>query len=186
MIFAVFSYVIFIVTISSCFKLSHQHPQFNLDQLIESQTLSDFPRPRQSNFNSQSGLPNPNWLSGFPRPRQNNFNFQSGLSNPNWLNPGQALVFATTTARPQDSIVFINNQPAVATMVPFIPSATTPSPEFLDCFGRCPTTSEFNPICASNRQQYGNEQKFNCARQCGAGKSNNYRNVRTRVTGNMV
>ncbi|XP_037825987.1 uncharacterized protein LOC119613981 [Lucilia sericata] len=53
-------------------------------------------------------------------------------------------------------------------MVPFIAAATTPTPQFLDCFSRCPTTSEFNPICASNREQYGNEQKFNCARQCGA------------------
>ncbi|CAD7003725.1 unnamed protein product [Ceratitis capitata] len=39
---------------------------------------------------------------------------------------------------------------------------------FLDCFGNCPTTSEYNPICASNQQQYQNPQKFDCARRCGA------------------
>ncbi|XP_065360697.1 uncharacterized protein LOC135954451 isoform X1 [Calliphora vicina] len=135
--------IIVIVIISSCFKFSYQQ---------------DFP------FNPFEPFPN------FQRPlRQNNFNTQSGLNNQNWLSPGQQLVFATTTSSPQDnSVVFVNNQPAVPTMVPFIPAATTPTPQFLDCFSRCPTTSEFNPICASNREQYGNEQKFNCARQCGA------------------
>lgn len=124
----------------------------------------------QFGFNQFGGF-GPNFRRPF---RQNNGNLNpqsSGLNNQNWLNPGQELLFATTTQAPvQNSIVFVNNQPAVPTMVPFIPAATTPTPQFLDCFSRCPTTSEFNPICASNREQYGNEQKFNCARQCGAGK----------------
>ncbi|XP_017470818.1 PREDICTED: uncharacterized protein LOC108362393 [Rhagoletis zephyria] len=106
--------------------------------------------------------------------------------------PGQPLIFSndgqqksgtttqttppstTTTTTTQlsssvanSNVVFVNNQPVIATMEPFI-AATTASPAFLRCFGSCPTTSEYNPICASNRQQYQNPQKFDCARRCGA------------------
>ncbi|XP_046808462.1 uncharacterized protein LOC111681106 [Lucilia cuprina] len=135
--------IIFIVIVCCCIQFSQQQfpPDFQFNQL---RPFGNF--PRQNNINSQG----------------------SGLNNQNWLGPGQQLVFATTTSAPGNSVVFVNNQPAVPTMVPFIAAATTPTPQFLDCFSRCPTTSEFNPICASNRQQYGNEQKFNCARQCGA------------------
>ncbi|KAI8120906.1 hypothetical protein CVS40_8004 [Lucilia cuprina] len=141
-IIIVFS-IIFIVIVCCCIQFSQQQfpPDFQFNQL---RPFGNF--PRQNNINSQG----------------------SGLNNQNWLGPGQQLVFATTTSAPGNSVVFVNNQPAVPTMVPFIAAATTPTPQFLDCFSRCPTTSEFNPICASNRQQYGNEQKFNCARQCGA------------------
>lgn len=103
--------------------------------------------------------------------RQNfnqNFERNSRLTNQDF---GQTPVFATTTAAPTTSarVVIVNNQPTVPTMVPFMERATTPTPQFLDCFSRCPTTSEFNPVCASNREQYGNEQKFICAQRCGAG-----------------
>ncbi|XP_053955653.1 uncharacterized protein LOC128861508 [Anastrepha ludens] len=97
--------------------------------------------------------------------------------------PGQPLIFSnegqqtpsqTTTPRTQQSsnigdsdVVFINNRPMVATMAPFT-ARTTASPQFLNCFGSCPTTSEYNPVCASNQQQYQNQQKFDCARRCGA------------------
>lgn len=66
--------------------------------------------------------------------------------------------------------VLLNNRPANPTLPPFIPRRTTPTPEYLRCLQNCPTTSEVNPVCASNREQYGNEQKFNCARNCGLGK----------------
>ncbi|XP_067645850.1 uncharacterized protein [Eurosta solidaginis] len=66
------------------------------------------------------------------------------------------------------NVVFINNRPMIATIAPFT-APTTSSPLFLNCFGNCPTTSEYNPICASNQQQYQNPQKFDCARLCGAG-----------------
>ncbi|XP_034482173.1 uncharacterized protein LOC117787690 [Drosophila innubila] len=94
--------------------------------------------------------------------------------------PGQDfLIFATTTsstptigtrptARSTGDFVLINNMPVLATMAPFVDAAPAPTPEFLDCYGRCPTTAEYNPICGSNRQLYLNEQKFNCARYCGA------------------
>ncbi|XP_075161000.1 uncharacterized protein LOC142233833 [Haematobia irritans] len=94
-----------------------------------------------------------------------------------WLLPGQELVFSTiesnqqnnglTSSTPSSSVI-VNNVPVNPTIVPFIPMATTSTPEFLECIRLCPTTSEYNPICASNRVVYGNEQKFNCAQSCGA------------------
>ncbi|KAL7733570.1 hypothetical protein ACLKA6_005037 [Drosophila palustris] len=96
--------------------------------------------------------------------------------------PGQDfLIFATTTSStptlatatrpttgPTGDYVLINNRPVIATMAPFMAAASAPTPQFLDCYGRCPTTAEYNPICGSDRQLYRNEQKFNCARFCGA------------------
>ncbi|KAH8408390.1 hypothetical protein KR215_004755 [Drosophila sulfurigaster] len=72
-----------------------------------------------------------------------------------------------TTARSTGDFVLVNNLPVVGTMAPFVTAASAPTPQFLDCFGRCPTTPEYNPICGSDRQLYLNEQKFNCARFCG-------------------
>ncbi|KAH8365488.1 hypothetical protein KR093_001274 [Drosophila rubida] len=74
---------------------------------------------------------------------------------------------AATTVRSTGDYVLVNNMPVVGTMAPFVTAASAPSPQYLDCFGRCPTTSEYNPICGSDRQLYLNEQKFNCARSCG-------------------
>ncbi|TDG45129.1 hypothetical protein AWZ03_008467 [Drosophila navojoa] len=72
------------------------------------------------------------------------------------------------TVRSTGDFVLVNNSPVVGTMTPFSTNAAAPTQAFIDCFGRCPTTPEYNPICASNRQLYLNEQKFNCARFCGA------------------
>lgn len=110
-----------------------------------------FPRPRQH----QSFPPNHNY--------NQNAVIGSRLNISKWVN--YPLVFATTTTAPTKKPEFDFIQPTT----PFILTATAPTPEFLDCFGHCPTTSEYNPICASNRQQYHNEQKFLCARHCGQG-----------------
>lgn len=93
------------------------------------------------------------------------------------------LVFATTqrssdegttqAPRPVGDWVLVNNQRTVATMAPFV-STAAPSQQYLQCFGSCPTTSEYNPICGSDMQLYQNEQKFNCARNCGAGEYCDY------------
>ncbi|KAL5290883.1 hypothetical protein ACFFRR_010337 [Megaselia abdita] len=65
----------------------------------------------------------------------------------------------TTTSRPTQS----------TTGFPGLSETTTnPPPGFFNCLQNCPTTPEYNPICGSNRVQYFNEQKFNCARRCGA------------------
>ncbi|KAH8349837.1 hypothetical protein KR084_007825 [Drosophila pseudotakahashii] len=79
---------------------------------------------------------------------------------------------ATTTLRPffsvrSPNLVLVNNVRIPGAITPFVP-APAPTQEFLNCFGSCPTTSQYSPICGSNMQQYMNEQKFNCARFCGA------------------
>ncbi|XP_013115640.1 uncharacterized protein LOC106093172 [Stomoxys calcitrans] len=117
----------------------------------------------------------------FPTFLQSRLN-PSLAKNSRWLPPGQQLVFSRnednveragseTTASPMGTTsnpVFVNNVPVIPTLAPFLPTVTTASPQHLECIRQCPTTSEYNPICASNRQMYGNEQKFNCARNCGA------------------
>lgn len=78
---------------------------------------------------------------------------------------------ALTTPRPifsaSSNLVLVNNVRIPGAITPFV-SAPAPNQEFLNCFGSCPTTSQYSPICGSNMQQYMNEQKFNCARFCGA------------------
>nr|BAA75687.1 protease inhibitor-like protein [Drosophila melanogaster] len=44
---------------------------------------------------------------------------------------------------------------------------TTQSPRYFACFHSCPATSEYNPICGSDNVNYYNENKFNCALNCG-------------------
>ncbi|EDW49897.1 GM14292 [Drosophila sechellia] len=65
------------------------------------------------------------------------------------------------------NLVLVNNVRIPGGLTPFVP-APPPTQEFLNCFGNCPTTSQYNPICGSNMQLYMNEEKFNCARFCGA------------------
>ncbi|KRK00654.1 uncharacterized protein LOC6532200 isoform X1 [Drosophila yakuba] len=48
--------------------------------------------------------------------------------------------------------------------------ATTQSPRYFACFHSCPATSEYNPICGSDNVNYYNENKFNCALNCGLGE----------------
>ena len=114
----------------------------------------------------QSGLDNKQ--QSFPS--HYNFNQNSvadNHSNPNkWVNG--PLVFATTTPASSTKPQVILGKD-IQTTVQFIPFATTPTPEFLECFIHCPTTSQYDPVCASNRQQYHNEQKFICAKRCGQG-----------------
>lgn len=81
---------------------------------------------------------------------------------------------AATTSIPisptSANLVLVNNVRIPGGLTPFVP-APAPTKEFLNCFGNCPTTSQYNPICGSNMQLYMNEEKFNCARFCGAGES---------------
>ncbi|XP_016957955.1 uncharacterized protein LOC108029960 isoform X1 [Drosophila biarmipes] len=47
------------------------------------------------------------------------------------------------------------------------PRPTTQPPRFYACLQSCPATSEYNPICGSDSVNYYNENKFNCALNCG-------------------
>ncbi|XP_070503495.1 uncharacterized protein [Chironomus tepperi] len=55
-------------------------------------------------------------------------------------------------------------------------STTTPAtnlneiPQHIqECIDECPrrTTSEYNPVCGTNQQTYDNQNKLNCASDCG-------------------
>ncbi|CAH2004590.1 unnamed protein product [Acanthoscelides obtectus] len=47
-------------------------------------------------------------------------------------------------------------------------NSVTSSPEFIRCLAECPSTSEYNPICASDMVSYNNPGKLRCAQRCGA------------------
>lgn len=40
---------------------------------------------------------------------------------------------------------------------------------FRNCLGGCQSTSQYNPVCGSDRQLYNNLGRLACANQCGAG-----------------
>ncbi|XP_020801635.1 uncharacterized protein LOC110178745 [Drosophila serrata] len=40
-------------------------------------------------------------------------------------------------------------------------------PRYLACLQMCPKTSEYNPICGSDNNNYYNQNIFNCAVRCG-------------------
>ncbi|RZF46572.1 hypothetical protein LSTR_LSTR002904 [Laodelphax striatellus] len=48
-------------------------------------------------------------------------------------------------------------------------STTTPrpSPEQTQCVSRCPASTEYNPVCGSNRMTYNNPGRLRCAASCG-------------------
>ncbi|XP_017028773.1 uncharacterized protein Kaz1-ORFB [Drosophila kikkawai] len=49
-------------------------------------------------------------------------------------------------------------------------TASTPAnqePRYLACLQTCPITSEYNPICGSDNNNYYNLNRFNCAVGCG-------------------
>lgn len=51
------------------------------------------------------------------------------------------------------------------------PTTTTQTPAVRRCIANCQVTSEYNPVCGSNRIMYQNRNYLNCARSCGVGKS---------------
>ncbi|XP_050308809.1 uncharacterized protein LOC126745129 [Anthonomus grandis grandis] len=62
-----------------------------------------------------------------------------------------------------------NRQPIVSTQRPLNSNAepgegTTPASI---CESRCPTTSQYNPVCGDNNVTYSNISRLNCAVRCG-------------------
>lgn len=43
-------------------------------------------------------------------------------------------------------------------------------PAILLCITACPVTSEYNPVCGSDRVTYNNPGRLACANMCGASK----------------
>lgn len=50
------------------------------------------------------------------------------------------------------------------------PETTTISQAVLDCIDNCISTPEFNPVCGTNDETYGNIGKLFCAKTCGVGQ----------------
>ncbi|XP_018318486.1 uncharacterized protein LOC112904279 [Agrilus planipennis] len=60
---------------------------------------------------------------------------------------------------------------------PAVPSATNfgqeqqqqqqQSSAFADCTRNCQTTSQYDPVCGSDRETYSNPERLACARKCG-------------------
>ncbi|XP_055844581.1 uncharacterized protein LOC129910985 [Episyrphus balteatus] len=87
-----------------------------------------------------------------------------------------SLLVVTVIARPQVwNIGFNPRQTSAPTQAPTVPNtsttapvqATTPSKAFYNCVSRCPSTSEYNPICGSDSVNYHNLGRLNCAAMCG-------------------
>lgn len=72
------------------------------------------------------------------------------------LPPGVEAAGGLITGAPVDS---------TSTWTP--PVTTTMSPEYLECFRKCNATSEFNPLCGSDGQDYSNQGRLDCAKGCG-------------------
>lgn len=84
---------------------------------------------------------------------------------------------------PQPTPNFVPSQPqftgtSVATATPTTvaggvttttarPAPTTGSPAYIQCLANCPTTSEYNPVCGTDRVSYNNRQRLDCANFCG-------------------
>ncbi|XP_028144644.1 uncharacterized protein LOC114338247 [Diabrotica virgifera virgifera] len=66
------------------------------------------------------------------------------------------------------SIQIPNNQlPVDNGVTPDGSTTTTASPAYTRCFANCRTTSEYNPVCGTDGNNYDNPQRLNCARSCG-------------------
>lgn len=114
--------------------------------------------------NNQFGQQNQNQFAQqnqFGQPNQNQF----GQQNNNFPNQGQFDQFGGQ----QQQQPFQNNNfgQQFTTTTPAPISSTTPTQAFFACMNRCPTTSQYNPVCGSDNTLYNNDQKLNCANICG-------------------
>ncbi|CAG4975331.1 unnamed protein product [Parnassius apollo] len=71
-------------------------------------------------------------------------------------------------------------EPEAAQVQPVSPSSSTPTEngqntqsesDLQECIRSCPVTSEYNPVCGSNRVTYSNPGRLLCAQECGVNVS---------------
>lgn len=113
------------------------------------QRFGERDRQRQQQFPGGFNANNQNPF--FPPNNQNNVNINSNINSNSNNNSNQQTIGSTTTAAPT--------------------TATTASPQYLNCLQNCPSTSEYNPICGSDSIDYHNSGRLSCAQRCGKSKS---------------
>ncbi|XP_045467292.1 insoluble matrix shell protein 4-like [Harmonia axyridis] len=89
----------------------------------------------------------------------NNQNRPGNNQNGAWNRPTSSTTSRSTTTRRQQS--------TTTTSTTGSDFSTTASPAFTSCMTLCRTTPEYNPVCGSDSRTYSNEQRLNCAINCG-------------------
>ncbi|KAF5297619.1 hypothetical protein FQR65_LT09946 [Abscondita terminalis] len=65
----------------------------------------------------------------------------------------------------------IVNPPIISSTSSQFPFTTTAPPAFRRCIQACVVTSEYSPVCGTNRVTYNNMSRFRCAQNCGLASS---------------
>lgn len=136
--------------------IENRYPTQNFNQRPNQQFNQQ--RPNQGNFNQQ-------------RPNQGNFNQGGGNQQFNQGGQQRPAQGGQQGGNPQQFNQGGNQQqptqPPTATQPP-----TTLAPVVQDCVDRCinSTPSQYNPVCGSDQQNYHNEERLLCARDCGVGE----------------
>lgn len=112
-----------------------------------------------------SGFPN-QFFNRYPQFDQQQNNFQGNQV----FNQNQRPAFGNQQIPNQNNN---NNRQVSTTAVPRTTlQPTTLSPAVQQCTDGCvtQTTSEYNPVCGSDNQNYHNPARLECAQQCGVSK----------------
>lgn len=141
--------------------------QMLLDLLQPNQLLPNQLQPNQQQFNlqqsnqqlSQQSSQQPNQRP-IQQPNQSNINQNFGP------NPSQNQNQIPSSNSNQNSTSIQDLPIDIAPVFPFAFPAFPP--EFLKCMRQdCLATSEYNPVCGSDRTIYTNDRKLGCANYCG-------------------
>lgn len=95
-------------------------------------------------------------------------NNNQGQSSINGFNNGQGLGFSNNNQGGLNRETTIRNP--YVTIVNAVNGEFSLSNELVQCIRRCPSTSQFNPVCGSDNISYTNEARLQCAQKCGRSK----------------
>ncbi|XP_072391325.1 uncharacterized protein [Diabrotica undecimpunctata] len=108
---------------------------------------------RQNSWNQAGGrqIPTNSWNPNIPDFTDEDFN-----QNPN-----------VNIQIPSIQVPNNNQLPTDNSVTPDGSTTTTASPSYTRCYTNCRTTSEYNPVCGTDGNNYDNLQRLNCAAGCG-------------------